>query len=180
MGLTRRHAVQAAWATLALVATAAAWDAWRWNEVRRINAAIDAGQVPADATGPREWRFAQAAALAASGSADAALARYGTLHGDDALGRAARFNSANLLLRQAVELRRGNHPGQALALVELAKENYRELLRAAPDDWNARYNLDRAQRLVPEPEEADEEPPEARRNAERAATTMRGYSPGLP
>jgi hypothetical protein len=26
----------------------------------------------------------------------------------------------------------------------------------------------------------DDEPPEARRSAERAATTMRGYSPGLP
>ena len=42
------------------------------------------------------------------------------------------------------------------------------------------YNLERAQRLVPDPDEADEAPPELNRNAERAATTMRGYSPGLP
>ena len=47
-------------------------------------------------------------------------------------------------------------------------------------DWAARYNLERAQRLVADPDEADDEPPESRRSAERAATTMRGYSPGLP
>jgi mxaK protein len=180
VGLKRRTLLRAGWGLLALLAVAGAAEGWRWSEARRINAAINAGRVPAEAPGPREWRFAQAAALAASGATDAALARYGTLHGDDALGRAARYNSANLLLRQAVELRRGNHPGQALALVELAKENYRELLRVEPGDWNARYNLDRAQRLVPEPDEADEEPPDVRRNAERAATTMRGFSPGLP
>ena len=64
--------------------------------------------------------------------------------------------------------------------IELAKESYREVLRHDPEDWAARYNLERAQRLVADPEEVDDEPPEARRSAERAATTMRGYSPGLP
>ncbi len=71
-------------------------------------------------------------------------------------------------------------PGQALALIELAKENYRQVLRRDPDAWDARYNLERAQRLVPEPEQIDDAPPELNRNAERAATTMRAYSPGLP
>jgi mxaK protein len=65
-------------------------------------------------------------------------------------------------------------------MIELAKEGYREILRANPADWAARYNLERAQRLVPDPDELDEAPPELNRSAERAATTMRAFSPGLP
>lgn len=178
MGLIRRHPTASALALLAVLAALAAHDAWRWADDERANARIRERSV---AAGERpEERFAAAWQQAASGAAETALQRYGTLHGDGALGRAARFNSANLLLRQALVLRDGQHPGQALAFVELAKEQYREVLRADPADWDARYNLERAQRLVPEPEEVDEDPVEPRRNAERAATTMRGYSPGLP
>lgn len=183
MGLNlRRACVRAAWAVLAASAALAAHDGWRWWQASQVNRAIAEGRLGGtdDPRAPRELRFAQAAAQAASGATEAALSRYGALHAPDALGRAARYNAANLLLRQAIELRQANQPGQALALVELAKEGYREVLRDAPDDWPARYNLERAQRLVPEPEAADEEPTEPRKSAERAATTMRGYSPGLP
>lgn len=180
MGLNTRVVTRLAWGALAALGLWAAADGWRLWQAERLNAALDAGATAAATDAARELRFAHAAALAASGAADEALARYGALQGEDALGRAARFNGANLLLRQAIELRRAGQAGQALALVELAKENYRELLRSRPDDWPARYNLERAQRLVPEPDEADDEPPDTRRNAERAATTMRGYSPGLP
>jgi len=65
-------------------------------------------------------------------------------------------------------------------LIELAKETYREVLRHDPRHWPARYNLERAQRLLPDPEDGDGGPLEVPSNAERAATTMRGYSPGLP
>lgn len=182
MGLSRKTLVRGAWAALVLLALLAAHDGWRWQQARQLNADIAAGRVAGgdDPKAPPQLRFAQAAALAASGADEAALSRYGALQGADALGRAARYNAANLLLRQAIELRRGDQPGQALALVELAKEGYREVLRAAPEDWNARYNLERAQRLVPEPEEGEDEAAGPRRNAERAATTMRGVSPGLP
>ena len=125
-------------------------------------------------------RFAAAHAQAASGAGDAALSRYGALQDDTPLGQAARYNAANLLMRQAIALRAGAQPGLALPLVELAKEHYREVLRRDPDDWNARYNLERAQRLVPDPDEADDTPVGPQRNAERAATTMRGHAPGLP
>ena len=54
------------------------------------------------------------------------------------------------------------------------------MLRDDPDHWPARYNLERAQRLVPDPDPADGDPAEPPKSAERAATTMRGYSPGLP
>ena len=42
------------------------------------------------------------------------------------------FNSANLLLRQAERVRAGNQPGQAIPLIELAKETLREILRHDP------------------------------------------------
>jgi mxaK protein len=182
MALVRRSMVRWIVGALALVAVLALHDLWRLRQTTHLNALIAAGTPPLAeaATAPRELRFAQAHAHAASGAGEAALNRYGALHGHDAIGRAARYNSANLLLRQAIELRAGAAPGQALALIELAKENYRQILRNAPDEWDARYNLERAQRLVPEPEQGDDEPPELKRNAERAATTMRAYSPGLP
>ena len=182
MGLTRRNAVRWAVGLLALLTALALHDLWQLRQTLRLNELIASGTPPRadEATAPRELRFAQAYAHAASGAGEAALNRYGALHADDAIGRAARYNSANLLLRQAIELRAGLEPGQALALIELAKESYRQILRSAPDEWDARYNLERAQRLVPEPEQADDESPDVKRNAERAATTMRAYSPGLP
>lgn len=181
MGLKRRTMVRLAWAALGALAVLAALDGWRLAQAERLNAQIAAGTLPPeDATAPPELRFAHAAAQAASGAAEAALTRYGALHADTPVGQAARYNGANLLLRQGMALRASSQPGQALALIELAKEGYREVLRHDAGDWAARYNLERAQRLVPDPEGVDEEPPEARRSAERAATTMRGYSPGLP
>jgi mxaK protein len=176
-----RRLTRLVWLLLAAAAAAATVDGALWLRDQRRNALITSAAVPADATAlPAPMRFAQAHALAASGADDAALAHYGTLQGDSPLGQAARYNSANLLMRQAVALRDGDKPGQALALVELAKEHYRDVLRRDPGHWHARYNLERAQRLVPDPDEADVPVAGPQRSAERAATTMRGFSPGLP
>jgi mxaK protein len=185
MGLISRRTTRIAWALLALTAAAAAVDATLLVRDQRRNVSIADGKVPAEGNDlPPQMRFAQAYALAhaqaASGALQAALNRYGALQDDTPLGQAARYNGANLLMRQAIEMRAGLQPGQALALIELAKEGYREVLRHDPGHWDARYNLERAQRLVPDPDEMDLEPPQIQRNAERAATTMRGYSPGLP
>ncbi|MBC7483721.1 MAG: MxaK protein [Rhizobacter sp.] len=181
MGIGSRRLTRAVLALLALVVMAAVVDAaWVWRQ-QRWNRPIAAGQVPADERDvPVQAQFAQAHALAAGGADDAALQRYRALQGDSPLGQAARFNSANLLLRQALVLRAGTEPGQAIALIELAKEMYRDVLRADPQHWDARYNFERAQRLLAEPDELEPGPPESRRDAERAVTTMRGYSPGLP
>jgi mxaK protein len=213
--LPRKQMARAAWVVLLLLALAAAWDGWQW-QARQMNRLIQNGQVPTTALGPPELLFAQAVALAASGTAgtasgkvnrdatsgadrnassnassssnissnssaiDSAINRYGTLVAHSALGRAARYNAANLLLRQAIELHNKQQPGQALALVELAKEGFREVLRQEPTHWAARYNLERAQRLVPDPAADADFPNEAPAAAERSATTMRGYTPGLP
>ncbi len=177
----RRRALRLAWLGLGLCAAWATFEAVTLTRTEQLNAEIVSGLV-AQAPGamPAEQRFALAYALAASGAFDAALNRYGALQGDSSLGQAARYNSANLLLRQGLAHRAAGQDGQALALIELAKEGYRDVLRADPGDWPARYNLERAQRLVPDPAETDDPAPDVNRSAERAATTMRGYSPGLP
>ena len=181
MGLGSRQRTRTVWVLLALVTVAAATEGARTWAEQRWNALIVSGRVPVDAKDvPVQVQFAQAYAQAASGAEEAALQRYRPLQDDTPLGRAARYNSANLLLRQAVVMRAGPQPGQSIALIELAKEMYRDVLRAEPQHWEVRYNLERAQRLLAEPDELEAAPPESRRDAERAATTMRGYSPGLP
>lgn len=177
-------------ALLVAVGAAAVIDLARLWRDERLNLQIQAGPpaAPAATTAdaaeaarqPAELRFAQAHALAASEALDQALNRYRALQGDSPLGQAARYNSANLLMRQAIAHRAAGDPGRAIALLELAKENYRELLRHDPQHWDARYNLERAQRLLPDPEEADDEAGPVPRERERAPTTMRAYSPGLP
>lgn len=194
--LATRRRTRVAWALLALLLAWALVDGLRWWRTARANDAIaavaaappaDAASLPLPGGDAPELRFAAAwreAALAdatASRTArEAALVRYRPLQGDTPLGQAARFNSANLLMRQAIEVRAGAQPGQAIALIELAKEGYREVLRHDPGFWPARYNLERAQRLLPEPEGDEEPPAEPPPKAERAVTTMRGHAPGLP
>jgi len=181
MGVATRRRTHFAMALLALLAGASAVDSAMLWRAAQTNAVIASGQTIPDAPGQApELRFALAHAQAASGARDAALNRYRALQSDPRLGAAARFNSANLLVRQAVEVRASTQSGQAIALLELAKEYYRDVLRDDPSHWDARYNLERAQRLLPDPDDEDTTSVGLPRNRERAATTMRGYSPGLP
>jgi mxaK protein len=181
MGMSPHRRLRVAFALLAVTIAAIAIDGVQLWRTQRWNTVIASGSVTTSGDNvPPQVRFAFASAQAASGADDIALQRYRALHDDSALGLAARYNSANLLIRQALTVRAGNEPGKAIALIELAKELYRDVLRTEPQHWDARYNLERAQRLLADPDAQEAAPPEARNNAERAATTMRGYSPGLP
>jgi mxaK protein len=176
-----RTRVRLAVGALALLLAAAAVDAWRWRQKTIDNAAIAAGiAARPEPTARAELRFAYASGLTARAEHEAAVDAFRLLHAETPLGQAARFNAANHLMAQALLLRASPLPGQALPLIELAKSAYREVLRTDPENWDARYNLDRAQRLQPDP---DDTPPDAAgppEQAERAATTMRGISRGLP
>jgi len=181
MGLATKRRTRIVLAVLAAAALAASVDSahlWRqrqWNVAIAADPPVAGGSSP-----PAELQFALAYAQAASGATEEASMRYRALQGDSALGQAARYNSANLLMRQAIAVRATAQPGQAIPLLELAKEIYREVLRNDPEQWDARYNLERAQRLLPDPDENLAEPADMKRDAERAVTTMRGYSPGMP
>lgn len=185
---SRRRQVRAAFVALSFTVAAALAAGISWWHKAQDNALIASGeasqQLDVKAPLAPALRFAQAHELAARGEDEAALTRYRSLHGDPQFGVAARFNSANLLMRQAQHLAADSEAtegvGQSVALTELAKQGYREVLHADPAHWPARYNLERAQRLHPDPDDSDPAIAEPRNDAERAATKMRGIEPGLP
>lgn len=166
---------------LLLLAGAAAVDAWHLAQARAWNRAIaDGSVVDADGELPAAARFARAWYLERQGARERAIAAYKDAErgAGDRLAAAARYNRANAYLRWAMELR--GERAQALPLIELAKQTYRDLLRERPGDWDARYNLERALRLLPDPEaETRAEGPQPLER-ERAVTTMRGFTLGLP
>ncbi len=120
----------------------------------RLLASDTAGDPPAGDNAPRAVQLAQAMALSAAGQYAAAGRRFDALIEDgprDAIGRAALFDLGNMYLREGA----GDTVSAVRSppMIEQAKARYRALLRAAPDDWDARYNLERALRLAPETQE---------------------------
>ena len=192
IGSPRRTRV--VWRCLAISAAVAAAAGASWAMKVRDNTVITSAQTLAatgDSDGDGDGKFenvtpallfAQAHELAADNQMEPALARYRALYSHPALGGAARYNSANLLLRHALVLRDAgvDTAGQALPLIELAKQGYREVLRSNPGQWDARYNFERAQRAQPDPDDIDAPIGEPRAQAERSPTTTRGVGGGLP
>ncbi|MDH3265487.1 MAG: hypothetical protein OEM25_00855 [Gammaproteobacteria bacterium] len=82
-----------------------------------------------------------------------------TLHMD------IKFNLANLYFREALRLRDVGDDDLAMPLIELAKENYKEILRAENIYWDAKYNLELALIVAPETDPVD---PTGERNPERS------------
>lgn len=150
--------------------------AWQLRQAEQIEQAVAAASADA-ASDFRAARLAQAGALARDGRHEAALAIYNALIPTgriDAIGQTALFNLGNMLLRQGRDAA-ADDAFAAQALVELAKQRYRDLLRANPQDWDARYNLERALWLAPETQdmfgaETDDMPKEL----------LRIKVPGLP
>lgn len=173
-------------AALALAAAAErGWSAWRQTQ---DNARMALAEPPQD----REPRvlLARAVALEARGRFDEALADYAEVEARDdaALRHAARVNVANLYLRRGIAVaREDGNAERALVLLQLAKSGLRRALRERPDDWNARYNLELAQRLLPDVVPRDwrrsgDEPeiPEAMKRDKSAWTEMVSPPRGMP
>jgi mxaK protein len=117
-------------------------------------------------------RFARAYSMQQAGEFDAALEAYAAIDAADHRTRALmRYNLANLYFRRGLQYREQGADDLALPLIELAKEYYRELLRADSRDWPAKYNLELALRVAPETEL---EPVEEERNPEHNPRSAAG------
>jgi mxaK protein len=180
MAMTRKARGSAvALIVVAALGAAAAWEGVRLLEARQWNRTIAGDAAAAPGTGaPPQVLFAQAYHAERRGDIQQALEQYRQVMvaGPEPLRVAAAYNSGNVLLRQ------GRRAGgdDALTWAELAKEAYRRALRADSGHWDAKYNLERALRLSPEPEDAElaESAPQPPR--ERAPATVRSFVHGLP
>ncbi|EHR71126.1 hypothetical protein BurJ1DRAFT_2287 [Burkholderiales bacterium JOSHI_001] len=123
--------------------------------------------------------FARAHGAAQGAHTQEALALYLAAAREPRLAAAAHYNSGNLHLREAQALALEGKLAANPQSAELAKARFRQALRLDPALAPARYNLERALWLAPElPDEEPPAPPPLQ--SERAVTTMRGFTLGLP
>jgi mxaK protein len=159
----KRRAVHAGFAALALVCATGALlqgvDLQRAVRINRAMARVDGARDAIDAKNAAPSNVAavelmRAVAMARSGDVDGATKAYNSLiltGRRDAIGLDALFDLGNLYLRQGLAHADENSTAY-LPMIELAKQRYRDLLRVDPQQWDARFNLERALRLAPETE----------------------------
>lgn len=91
------------------------------------------------------------------------------------------YNMANARMRAAVIAIEKGDFDKAIPLVSLAKSEYRAALRLDPADWNAKYNLDVAMRLVRDlPQAVGEDEEKPLETPEKLWTDLPGAPQGLP
>lgn len=179
-GLTKRGAILCA--ALALIAGSVmvhqgyrAYDASRFNRDLAARNYSSAGS-HASLNG----QLSRAYALQRSGRFEEAIKGYAQVEAaaDDGLMRVVMFNLATLYLERAIGSL-GNGRDVSLPLIELAKETFRQILRVESGDWDAKFNLELAIRLSPEPEDEEVEETITPERTPRAPRAPLGYG-GLP
>jgi mxaK protein len=88
-----------------------------------------------------------------------------------------KYNLANLYFREATRLREAGANDLAMPLIELAKQNYEELLRIDNGHWDAKYNLELALFVAPETDPADTLEERNPEHSPRALTKIRLREP---
>jgi mxaK protein len=149
----------------------------RASQLNRALAKVEAGDT--EAAAHPHLAFARAYALQQNGEFESALKAYAAVdvRDGDRMRADIRYNLANLYLRRALQYRDNDADDLALPLVELAKENYREVLREDSQEWFAKYNLELALRIAPE---IDLEPVEEERNPEHNPRSAAGIQVRRP
>lgn len=125
-------------------------------QVSRFNALLRQGIYAEVARDTPHGEFAFAYGLQQEGNFTEALRSYSAAgSGEPRLAPAVMFNTGNLYLDRAITLLEDDTRDLAIPLIELAKENYRQLLRTNSQDWHAKHNLEHALYLLPETGEQD-------------------------
>jgi mxaK protein len=169
-------------AALALISgSMALFDAYRIYELSLFNADLNSGRYSrAGEHASLHGQLAHAYGLHTSGQIDEAVKLYAQIQeaAGDTLRPLVMFNLATLYLERAMATAQLGRD-VSLPLIELAKESYRRLLRADSSDWDAKYNLELAIRLSPEPEDEQVEETVTPERTPRAPRAPLGYG-GLP
>jgi mxaK protein len=91
------------------------------------------------------------------------------------------YNMANARVRAAIAAIEQGNFDKAIPLVTLAKSEYRAVLRLQPANWDAKYNLDVAMRLVRDlPRAESEDEAEPKETPAKLWTDLPGVPKGLP
>ena len=100
--------------------------------------------------------------------------------GDQQFQAKARYNLGNIYLEQAMLQVKAMNMNEAMPLLGLAKQAYRQSLALDSHQWDAKYNLEVAMRLLPEMDRLDL-PDDAPSNQKAQLwTTVPGFPRGLP
>jgi mxaK protein len=166
------------------LACALVLETWQLARALQVNRLLQARQAEAPARAawpvddPRLWVAAARQATGSTAEAAALLRRAADAsHG--VLRQAALYDLGNVYLREALRMRDSGADASALPLFELSKESYRAALMERPDLWDAKFNLELALRAAPDADPDDTGAPPIL-TGERAVTTMRAFTLGLP
>lgn len=133
--------------------------------------------------GPDEIRLARAYYLKNKHRYDEALATLSLVldRGDAARRARNRYNLGNLYLEQAIAAAEAMNIDAALPLAGLAKQAYRQSLALDSRQWDAKFNLETAMRLLPEMDRISPEDDEDTKQPQTQLwTTVPGFPRGLP
>lgn len=166
----------------------AAISGWLLFTELRTNAVIDRLRAGSDvavdpASAAPALLEARAAYLLRRGRIDEAqpLLDQATERADAAVNVGMLYNMANARMRAAVKAIEKGDFDKAIPLVALAKSEYRTALRLDPMDWDAKFNLDVAMRLVRDlPQAVGEHEEKPLETPEKLWTDLPGAPKGLP
>ncbi|KAG1707812.1 Sel1-repeat-containing protein YbeQ [Nymphon striatum] len=126
---------------------------WQWYQVNRYNTAIEQSNYQEAKKYKGDYGlFASAYLKQKEKDFQEALILYVSLEKteDKELRKHVLFNEGNTYLQQALTLDEKRDAEQIFPLVELAKVSYRRVLRMDNEYWGAKYNLERALKLLPD------------------------------
>ncbi|MBS3963941.1 MAG: MxaK protein [Methylomonas sp.] len=195
MRALRHKLIWAALLASVLLATSQAWtiyrihhhntliEAWLGHAAQRDIDHDDLRSITPQTDAPPELHLAQAIYLKQHQFHDQALAALSRLvgQGNSRLQSQSRYNLGNFYLSQAMTEIDQGRINQALPLLTLAKQAYRQALRLDTGFWDAKYNLEVAMALLPEFDRiSQEKPDDDASKPSQLWTTLPGFPRGLP
>lgn len=176
------------WVALAVSLVAVIFHIWSLYSIHRENKLImqlisgkdiDVNKV---ITGQPELRLARALYFKQKHRYDDALSTLSLImdKGDRQFQAKVRYNLGNLYLEQAVQKVETMNMNEALPLAGLAKQSYRQALELNSQNWDAKYNLEVAMRLLPEMDKINSPDEDPISQKAQLWTTVPGFPRGLP